>query len=252
MFGMIIAGWNSPPAQAQEAFVEKIPGHLAEFRMIRIPEGEITVRGQTVKIRPFWIGETEVTWDVYDIYAFRLDLTPEQQAQGVDAESRPSKPYGAPDRGFGHKGYAALGMTASAAQQFCNWLSKKTGKKYRLPTEAEWEYAARAGAVEDPKNLKDVAWYWENADDVAHPVGKKNPNAWGLYDVLGNVMEWTIGLDGQPVTCGGSYMDRPPKVGFSARQPYLPKWQEADAHVPKSKWWLSDGPFVGMRVVCEP
>src|SRR5439155_730769 len=84
--------------------------------------------------RPFWIGKTEVTWDEYDIWAFRLDLTPRERSSGVDATARPSRPYGAPDRGFGHHGYPALAMTYFAAQTYCAWLSVKTGKKYRLPT----------------------------------------------------------------------------------------------------------------------
>lgn len=229
----------------------KIPGHLAAFQMVKLPEGRITIGGKEVAIEPVWMATTETTWDVFDIYAFRLDLTQEQQATEVEAKVRPSKPYGAPDRGFGHSGFAALGMTDNSAQRFCEWLSKKTGKKFRLPTEAEWEYAARAGAVNEPP-LADVAWFWDNADDTTHPVSKKKPNAWGLFDMLGNTWEWTIGNDGKPVVCGGSYAEKSNNVKFSARKHYDPKWQEADAHVPKSKWWLSDGPFIGMRVVCDP
>ena len=129
----------------------------------------------------------------------------------MDAESRPSHPYGAPDRGFGHDGYAAISETSRAAMQFCVWLSAKTGKKYRLPTEAEWEFACRAGGPGgklDREELKKVAWFWENSEEQPHPVGKKAPNAWGLYDMLGNVGEWAIGLDGKPVLCGGTWQDK--------------------------------------------
>jgi len=238
--------------QSQEAIDVKIPDSLATLRLIKIPAGAVKVGDKTVEVKSLWVGQTEVTWDVFDIYAFRLDLTQEQNAKGVDAEARPSKPYGAPDRGFGHQGYAALGMTANSAQKFCEWLSKKTGKAFRLPTEAEWEYAARAGASDAPSNLDEVAWYWDNADDVTHPVGKKKPNAWGLFDTLGNAWEWAIGLDGTAIVCGGAYNAKAKDVTFTSRKAYSPKWQEADAHVPKSKWWLSDGPFIGMRVVCEP
>lgn len=226
----------------------EIPGTVISFEMVRIPAGKLG----DASIGSIWVARHEVTWDVFDIYAFRLDLSAQQNADGVDAESRPSRPYGAPDRGFGHKGYAALGMTSNSAETFCEWLSKKTGRKFRLPTEAEWEYAARAGAASVPEKLGDVAWYWDNADDKAHPVGKKEPNAWGLYDMLGNVWEWTVGREGKPVVRGGSYMSKASEVTFDARKPFDPKWQEADAHVPKSKWWLSDGPFIGMRVVCDP
>jgi len=230
----------------------EIPGTVVSLDMVRIPAGKIEMGGKEMPVESIWVGRHEVTWDVFDIYAFRLDLTTQQNADGVDAESRPSRPYGAPDRGFGHKGYAALGMTSNSAEKFCEWLSKKTGRKFRLPTEAEWEYAARAGDREIPSKLDDYAWYWNNADDKAHPVGKKKPNEWGLYDMLGNVWEWTIGRDGKAVVCGGSYLSKAAEVGFETRKPFDPKCEEDDAHVPKSKWWLSDGPFIGMRVVCDP
>lgn len=231
---------------------QKIPGSLVSFHLVKIPPGEIAIGEKKVAVQAIWVGETEVTWDLYDIYAFRLDLSAEDQAKGVDAEARPSKPYGAPDRGFGHQGYAAIGMTFNAADHFCKWLAKKTGKKYRLPTEAEWEYAARAGDTGEPKDLKEVAWYWTNADGTTHPVGKLKPNAWGLYDMLGNTAEWASALDGTPVVCGGSFKDKSAKIGYTVRSPFDPRWQEADAHVPKSKWWLSDGPHIGLRVVMDP
>lgn len=238
-------------APQNEVKVVQIPGTSASISLVRVPSGKVTIAGKDIDIKPLWFATTEVTWDVYDIYAFRLDLSAEENAKGVDAQSRPSKPYGAPDRGFGRQGYAALGMTANAAEHFCKWLSAKTGMKFRLPTEAEWEYAARAGAQSEPETLDEVAWYWENADDMAHPVGKKKPNAWGIYDTLGNVWEWVVGLDGTPVVAGGAYNSKRKDIGYTIRRPFNPKWQEADAHVPKSKWWLSDGPFIGMRVVAD-
>lgn len=213
--------------------------------MIRVPDG--TAGGR--RIRNLWVSKTEITWNVYDVYAYRLDMTPQQAAAGVDAASRPTKPYGAPDRGYGHNGWPALGIAFNAAEQFAKWLSKKSGRTYRLPTEAEWEYVARADSAKDPADVGAVAWVWENADDMAQPVGRKPANAWGLHDTLGNVAEWVVGADGKPVTCGGSFRDRKTKVGFETRAKWSPSWQERDPQKPKSKWWLSDGPHVGFRLV---
>ncbi len=218
--------------------------------MVPIPDGRVEWNGKPHEVKGLCFGETEVTWDVFDVWAFRLDQSPEEIAQGVDAESRPSRPYGAPDQGFGHSGFAAITMTANGARVFCEWLSAKTGKRYRLPTEAEWDYAARAGSW-NPESLDASAWFWDNADDRAQPVGKKRSNVWGLFDMVGNVAEWSIAADGFPITCGGSYLSKRPDAHPGARQKQQPKWNERDPQNPKSLWWLPDAPFVGFRLVCE-
>jgi formylglycine-generating enzyme required for sulfatase activity len=231
--------------------LEKIPGTLVTFRMVPIPGGKVNIGGKEVQVKPFYMGATEVTWDAYDVFAFRLDMTAAEQASGFETKTRPSKPYGSPDRGFGHKGFPALGIHQNAAQKYVEWLSKKTGKKYRLPTEAEWEHAAKANGSPTPP-LKEYAWYWDTTEETTQAVSTKKPNAWGLFDLLGNVCEWVVASDGTPVTKGGHFLSKEKDLTPSFREPYNPKWQESDAQRPKSVWWLSNGEVVGMRVVLDP
>lgn len=249
---ILTLGLMTVPAQGLQAFEEKIANSTVSFRMLPIPAGTFASSGGLVEIKALWVGESEVEWPLYDIFTYKLDLAPEERTAEKEGEGRPSRPYGAADRGFGHDGYAALGMTSHAAQAFCKWLSTKTGKKYRLPTEAEWEYAARAGAKDNKLDLAAIAWLKANSAGKTHPVRSKKPNAWGLFDTIGNVGEWAIDAEGKPVLCGGSYEDEAKGLGFQTRARYDLSWQDRDAQMPKSRWWLSDGPFVGMRVVCEP
>lgn len=243
--------------------VQQLPNTTVKFEMVWVPEGEFefadpTKGGQKRKVlvKGFWIGRTEVTWDEYDVFLYRLDLT-EDKEDPADAYSRPSRPYGAPDRGWGHHGYPAIGITYHAAEQYCRWLSYKTKRKFRLPTEVEWEYACRAGGVWEAAPFKDkglldrLAWFAENANNTTQPVAKKQPNPWGIYDMLGNVAEWCQGVDGKPVVRGGSFKDPADKVHPGARELPSPDWQASDPQFPKSQWWLTDAPFVGFRVLWE-
>jgi len=246
----LLIALSSNPVQAPTPYEEKIPGTVVSFRMIPLPAGEIEMGGKKHAIANVAISETEVTWDAYDIYAFQLDLPLDQRDKTELKTSRPSKPYGAPDRGFGHNGFPALGIHSNAAIKYCEWLSKKTGKKFRLATEAEWLYAARAGSPTLDGKIDDLAWHYDNTEQTM-AVKKKKLNAWGFADMLGNVMEWTIGVDGKPVCRGGSYMDKPATINLDFRKPYDEEWQASDAHTPKSIWWLADGAQVGFRVACD-
>lgn len=247
---MLIAFCALQSTQSHELYMQSIPGTLTKLTMIKLPEGKVSINGQETEIKGLYASETEIPWDAYDVFAFRKDLTDDQVAEGVDAKSRPSKPYSKYDRGFGHNGFPAIGMAYNGAVTFCQWLSEKTGMKYRLPTEAEWIYLASAGEAA-PSNLGDFGWYKANTDNGTRAIKTKMPNAWGFYDVLGNASEWVSSTEEVPITKGGSWQDDASALTFASKVPYSPLWQERDAQLPKSKWWLSDGPFVGFRVVCE-
>ena len=251
-----LLGAEAPAPQAGKPYSEKIPGSTVTIDMVPIPGGEFKAEGKDpIAIKPLFASKCEIPWDAYDIFCFQLDMTDKEKAAGVDAKSRPSRPYGDQTHGFGHAGYPAIHITRYAAEGFCRWLSKKTGKKYRLPTEAEWTYMCRAGGDGHAEDLDKVAWTWDNSEDKAHPVGKKAPNAWGLHDMLGNVAEYVTipgeAAGAKPTACGGSYDDKPEEVTCNARKVQTDDWNSTDPQNPKSTWWLSDGPFVGFRIVCE-
>lgn len=247
-----------PEAGLPKPFRQDIPGAAFDFELCPIPGSA------DGSIAPFFIGTTELTWEAFDVFIYRLDeqaATPPPSTPAPtptpDAVTRPSKPYLPPDRGFGHEGFAAISMSHKTATEFCAWLSLRSGRKYRLPTEAEWEHACRAGAAgaycfgDDPTLLPAHAWFADNALATPHQVATRKPNAWGLFDTHGNVAEWCNAADGTPVARGGSYLD--PAAALTAASRRLPdrSWNASDPQVPKSKWWLADAPFVGFRAVCE-
>jgi formylglycine-generating enzyme required for sulfatase activity len=153
-------------------------------------------------------------------------------------------------------------MSARGAREFCRWLGAKTGREYRLPTVAEWRRAAAAGSAgrwcagDDPAALAEWAWFEANSGGTTHPVARKRANAWGLHDVHGNAGEWCTELDSEgkarAVLCGGSFTDDAEGIATASLRRPDPSWQMSDPQLPKSRWWLSDGPFVGFRLVRKP
>ena len=239
---------------------------LTELEFVKLPASTIDmpaltpdreldpVRRQSVSVGPLWMATTETPWPMRD--AMMLEYWVLSEAAEADGLTSPSfTSYQRSDRGFGNHGYATIGVTSDHARWYCAWLSVKTGKKYRLPTEAEWEYACRAGRPERKltrEELFKVAWVEENAEETPHPVGKKVPNPWGLYDMLGNVGEWALGDDRVWVQKGGSWYDPAKHATPSFRAPLHPDWHMTDPQQPKSEMWLSDGWHVGFRIVREP
>jgi formylglycine-generating enzyme required for sulfatase activity len=248
--------------QATKTDAIRLPESVVDFKLVKIPAGKVTLKDRDgkdreVEIKPFWIGQTEVTWDEYDVFWQVLDVPQEDRARtlakDLKDQSRPSRPYSPPDRGWGHDGFPAGSMQYLCAKAYCVWLSKNTGHKYRLPTEAEWEYACRAGGptiTPFRADLEQYAWFWRNSDEQTHHVATKKPNAWGLYDMLGNVAEWVTRLDGTAAVAGGSFQDGAADVHSGARAVHHPNWQRDDPQDPKALW-LSNGGHVGFRVVRE-
>ena len=242
-------GTPGPEHPALISTTDSIPGTLVTFDMIAVPGDP-----------PFLIGKTEVTWDEYDVFAYKLDRpvvnpNPADTARAglADATARPSRPYGAPDYGWGHQGFPAISIAAPAAVAYAAWLSARTGKRYRLATDAEWTRAASAGLIGlTPPMVDSLAWHAGNSGSRSHAVAKLRPDRLGLYDMLGNAAEWVTGADGRPLTRGGSWADQPGTLNPATSARYSPSWQERDPQFPKSRWWLSDGPFVGFRLVREP
>jgi formylglycine-generating enzyme required for sulfatase activity len=224
---LLLAACTAPPEAepAREPYVETIPGTTVAFEMVPLPGTRL------------YVGHTEVTWDEFEAWY----LTDEEEE--ADAVARPTPFYEAHDRGWGRGKRPAVGFSRHAAEEYCRWLSRRTGKTYRLPTEAEWERACGR----DPEDVARYAWFAGNSDFQTHQVGKKSPNEYGLYDMLGNAMEYCAGEE--IALRGGSWQDD--EVSCKSRATYDEAWNMRDPQRPQSVWWLTDGPFCGFRVVCE-
>lgn len=245
-------------AETLKSYSQTMPGSVVKIDMVAIPSGALAADGKSAHVKAFWIANTETTWEAFDV--FLASGTPsvayDQTEYAADAIARPSRSYILPDLNWGHHGYPVINISSLSVTMFCRWLSVQTGKKYRLPTETEWEYACRAGSTSTkpmpPAQANKTAWYAGNSEHKTHPVAKKLPNAWKLYDMQGNVGEWTTDAEGKFVLCGGVFKDNPDRLLPTMRRRFTPAWQATDPQLPKSRWWLADGNFVGFRIVCEP
>lgn len=276
-------------------YTQQATGLNVKLDLVPIPEGSFMMGSapnerertadegplHSVTISPFWMSKHEITWDLFEPFVYK-DFEKNQRKETTDAEvdavARPTKPYLDMTFGMGKNDHPAVGMTQYGAIQFCKWLYVRTGVFYRLPTEAEWEYASRAGSKsayffgDNTEDLGQYAWFVENSNEETHPVGKKKPNDWGLYDMYGNVSEWTIDqyipdyytrfekkTTVDPVAVpeklyphvlrGGSFEDGPEELRSANRLQSDPDWKRIDPQIPKSDWWLPEAPFVGFRIV---
>ncbi|MEZ5978588.1 MAG: SUMF1/EgtB/PvdO family nonheme iron enzyme [Planctomycetota bacterium] len=231
-----------------------IPGTSIEYALVAVPGG--TLRGE--RVAPFRIATCEVTWDDYMSMVLETEgPPPSKDGTPIDGLARPTKPYIATDRGMGMGKRPVISISEKGAESFCVWLSRKTGRTFRLPTELEWEWACRAGSDgrwscgDDPAGLDAIAWYDPNSDFSTHVVGTKEPNAWGLHDMHGNVAEWCRDGSGGYAVRGGSYLDDAEGIEAVARAVREAQWNQSDPQIPKSVWWLADASYPGMRVVVD-
>lgn len=264
-----------------------IPGSTLECTLVAIKGGKFLMGSNAktknikpdetpakeVILSPFWMSANEVTYDEYDVFFKDESISRNQTA---DAITRPSPPYIDLTLGMGKQGgFPANSMSHYGALMYCRWLYNKTGIFYRLPTEAEWEYACRAGSAttyffgNDTTGLSNYAWYAKNSENKYHRTGLKQPNTWGLYDILGNVAEWTLDQYDEdyfkiispadplikpsarhPRTLkGGTYQDEATELRSAARLKSNLDWNNRDPQIPRSRWWNADAPFVGFRIV---
>ncbi len=289
---LAISFFSSLKAQTTNDFIkyeQDIPSTPVKFNMVPIIGGRFK-QGSTesekgrkadegpqheVTIAPFWMGEHEVTYDEFLLF-FNDDNT--SRNSEIDAVTRPTPQYIDLSWGMGKQGgFPVNSMSQRTALMYCRWLYNKTGHFYRLPTESEWEYACRANTQtsfyfgEEEKDLSQYAWFAGNSKNKYQKVMQKKPNAWGLYDILGNVAEWTLDqydstfyqtfTEGManPVNVpinrypravrGGGYLNKADGLRCAARAKSEPSWNKRDPQVPKSKWWLTDAMAVGFRVV---
>ena len=284
-------------------YTQTIPGSELKFEMVPIPGGTFTMGSPDdeddrsddegpqieVTIQPFWMAKHETTWAQYKMFMRLEKIFKAFQQRGlrkieneheVDAITAPSSLY---DPSFTYEAgqglnQAAATMTQFAAKQYTKWLSLLDGNFYRLPYEAEWEYACRAGTKtafyfgDDAGDLDDHAWYSDNSDEQRHEVGKLKPNPWGLYDMYGNVAEWVLDKYSEEgyehakgkknITAASLYVkpDEPyPLVlrggSWELEAEYCRSssrfssddddWKGSDPNYPQSPWWYTDSPGLG-------
>ena len=294
---IVVEGSTASTEADMKPYAEKIDYTRVTIKMLPIPAGKFvmgspaTEEGRNsdegpqheVTFAPFWMSECEITWDSYDTFMSGTDILLRQvknierteRDDLIDAVSRPTEPYTDMTFGMGKRGYPAICMTQHAARKFCEWLSAKTGRYYRLPTEAEWEYACRAGTTtaysygNNPADLPEYAWFSGNTNGKYEKVRLKKPNPWGLYDMHGNAAEWVLdqyheeGYQPGPalnplavpttlfprVVRGGGWDFDPEDCRSAARLASDELWKAQDPQLPQSIWYHTDALAVGFRIV---
>jgi len=289
-------------------YTATIPNSEVTFEMVPIPGGKFLMGSPageakrkddegpqvTIDIEPFWMAKYEITWSEYkefmalhDIFNDFLshDMRKVTDDNLVDAVTAPSNLY-EPTFTFkfgDHPRQPAITMSQFAAKQYTKWLSVMSKQFYRLPSEAQWEYACRADTTtayyfgDDPSKIGEHGWYIKNSNEQTNKVGQKSPNPWGLYDMHGNVAEWVLdeysengyaALEGAVVkdakaiqwptklfprvARGGSWEDKPERCRSASRMSsHDDNWRTEDPNFPQSPYWFTTSPAtgVGFRII---
>ena len=311
----IIIAKQKADATKHEAYTQNVPlVEGAKIDLVPIPAGKFKIGSdpkssnhkpdeapqKEITIEAFWMAKYEITWDSYYTYmegrkARNKDGSLNRDAdmstsespeirQGetlIDSITQPTPAAYVPmhngmSNGY-EKGFPAVGVTHHAANKYCEWLSAQTGHFYRLPTEAEWEYACRAGTTtaysfgDDASKLGEYAWFKDNSEFAYHKVGTKKPNPWGLFDMHGNAAElvldqyiadayakikdddtnpWIPATNRYPTVFRGGHWDSDPVSHRSAaRNQTSAKLKIIDPQIPKSIWYFTNAFWLGFRIV---
>ena len=266
----------------------------AKIDMLPVKGGEFTWRREEkddilkVSLSPFWMSKHEITWEAYEPFMLSpiprqkdgqpLDFMRAQIKNDIEFIARPTPPYHPMTFGMKRDGHPALSMTQHAANKYCQWVSFQTGHFYRLPTEAEWEFACRSGSNTnsswgaDAQKAVEYAWFGGDASTHYNIPGQKKPNLLGFHDMHGNVLEWTLdqyvpnrreyftkdkvhnpwvkATKPYPhVTKGGHWQQSLKEISAAARHQSTPIWKVADPQRPRSLWYHTTTPWLGLRIV---
>ena len=272
-------------------YVEIVDGSNLQINMVYLSGGEYVMgsptkeRGRkkdegpkhTVSLSPFWISSYEITWDLYELFLNKIDQKRVENRGPINLDIDGISGATVPYVNYNQPGHPVINITQYGASQFCKWLTAKTGDYYRLPTEAEWEYACRSSTEttysfgNSGRKINQFGWYKKNSGGKLQKIGLKSPNGFGLYDMHGNAAEWV--LDSYDpgayikrkmvvynpiirmkslyprVVRGGSYKDSLSKIRSSSRGFSSQRWKQRDPQIPKSLWWHTNAKHVGFRIV---
>ena len=264
--------WAGAPADAAPTvIVERLPNTLERFELVEVPAGRVVLDDPrhpnqpiAVSLAPFYLSRTEVRWDEFLVWVYGLDRHEVVRVTGGqdDACIVPTILQGTLNLSYGSHGYPVNMPSSGLCVEYCRWLTARTGHHYRLPTEAEWLWACLGGAPEraySSAELDAVAWYGGKmikptrlpAGPGPMPVGTMQPNGYGLFDMLGNVPEWCVRVDGTLAAAGGGWRDPAEQVQPRARESFTPNWQRSGPMRRRSDYWSRDADWVGLRVLRE-